>query len=67
MRMVRPWHRLPREAVGGPFLEVFNARLDKAMSNLVWWKGPCPWQGDWNKMICNVPSNPNHSMITSSR
>jgi len=24
---------------------------------------PCPWQGHWNWMICEVPSNPNHSMI----
>jgi len=38
MRVVRPWHRLPREAVAAPSLAVFKARLDGALSNLVWWK-----------------------------
>jgi len=38
MRVVRPWHRLPREAVDTPSLAVFKARLDRALSNLVWWK-----------------------------
>ncbi|KFQ54934.1 hypothetical protein N333_06503, partial [Nestor notabilis] len=28
MRVVRPWHRLPREAVAAPSLAVFKARLD---------------------------------------
>ena len=36
MRMVRHWHRLPRAAVAAP--AVFKARLDGALSNLVWWK-----------------------------
>jgi len=36
LRVVRPWHRLPR------VVQVFKARLDGALSNLVWWKGPCP-------------------------
>ncbi|KFV98453.1 hypothetical protein N326_11953, partial [Eurypyga helias] len=34
-RVVRHWHRLPREAVDAPSLEVFKARLDEALSNLV--------------------------------
>ncbi|KFW11008.1 hypothetical protein N326_12415, partial [Eurypyga helias] len=34
-RVVRHWHRLPREAVDAPSLEVFKARLDEAVSNLV--------------------------------
>jgi len=38
MRVVRPWHRLPRAAVDPPFLAVFKARPDGARSNLVWWK-----------------------------
>ncbi|KFO57369.1 hypothetical protein N302_00865, partial [Corvus brachyrhynchos] len=33
--VVRHWHRLPREAVDAPSLEVFKARLDRALSNLV--------------------------------
>jgi len=40
MRVVRPWHRLPREAVAAPSLAVFKARLDRALSNLVWRKLP---------------------------
>ncbi|KFQ83823.1 hypothetical protein N337_12715, partial [Phoenicopterus ruber ruber] len=35
MRMVRHWHRLPREVVDAPSLEVFKARLDWTLSNLV--------------------------------
>ncbi|KFW84090.1 hypothetical protein N305_07863, partial [Manacus vitellinus] len=34
VRVVRPWHRLPREAVNAPSLELFKARLDGALSNL---------------------------------
>ena len=34
-RVVRCWHRLPREAVDAPSLEVFNARLDGALGSLV--------------------------------
>ncbi|KFR05355.1 hypothetical protein Y956_05151, partial [Nipponia nippon] len=35
MRVVRPWNMLPRESVDAPSLEVFKARLDGALSNLV--------------------------------
>jgi len=35
MRVVKHWSRLPREAVAAPSLEVFKARLDGALSNLV--------------------------------
>jgi len=36
--VVRHWPRLPREAVDTLFLAAFEARLDGALSNLVWWK-----------------------------
>ncbi|GAB0183611.1 hypothetical protein GRJ2_000826400 [Grus japonensis] len=35
VRVVRHWNRLPREAVDAPSLEVFKARLDEALGNVV--------------------------------
>ncbi|KFQ23023.1 hypothetical protein N332_11880, partial [Mesitornis unicolor] len=35
VRVVRHWHRLPREVVDAPSLEVFRARLDRVLSSLV--------------------------------
>ena len=40
MRVVR--HRLPRQVVAAPSLEVLRARLDGALSNMVWWKVSLP-------------------------
>ena len=37
MRMVRQWHKLPREAVGTPSLDTFKARLDGALGSLISW------------------------------
>ena len=45
MRVVRHWHRLPREVVDAPSLEVFKARLDEALSNLIEWKVSLPMAG----------------------
>ncbi|GAB0190313.1 mitochondrial enolase superfamily member 1 [Grus japonensis] len=35
VRVVRPWNRLPREVMEAPSLEVFKARLDEALGNVV--------------------------------
>jgi len=63
MRVVRPWPRLPREAVAAPSLAMLKARLDGALSNLGWWKGSQPVAGRWDWMSCKVTSSPNHLMI----
>ena len=46
MRVVRPWPRLPREAVAAPSLAMFKAKLDGAWSTLGWWKGSLP-MAEW--------------------
>jgi len=38
VRVVRHWHELPRKVLDAPCLETFKARLDGALSNLVWWE-----------------------------
>ena len=67
MRAVRCWNRLPREAVDAPSLEVLKTRLDEALGSLslyqIWRLVALPESGDWNLMVLEVPSNPNHSMI----
>ncbi|KFZ60760.1 hypothetical protein N338_03219, partial [Podiceps cristatus] len=35
VRVVKHWHRLPREVVEAPSLETFKARLDVALGNLI--------------------------------
>ncbi|KFV96554.1 hypothetical protein N327_06030, partial [Fulmarus glacialis] len=35
MRVVKHWHRLPREVVDAPSLETFKVRLDGALSSLI--------------------------------
>jgi len=63
MRVVRPWHRLPREAVAAPSLAGLKARLDTALSTLGWWKGSLPMAGGWNWVSYKVPADPNQSVI----
>jgi len=42
VRVVKHWHRLPREAVDAPSLEVFKARLEGAPSNCTGSLHPLP-------------------------
>jgi len=36
LRVTEPWHRLPREAVESPSLEIFQTHLDKVLCSLLW-------------------------------
>jgi len=47
VRVVKPWHRLPREVVDAPSLETFKARMDGAQSTLVWLKMSLLIAGGW--------------------
>jgi len=35
MRVMKHWNRLPRGVVDAPSLEIFKARLDRALSKLI--------------------------------
>jgi len=35
VKVVKHWHRLPREVVDVPSLETFKVRVDEALSNLI--------------------------------
>jgi len=63
MRVVKPWHKLPREVVDAPSLKAFKVRLVGALSNLIWSKMPLLIAGVWSRWPLKVLSNPNHSMI----
>jgi len=60
---VRPWPRLPRKAVAAPSLAVLKARLDGALSSLVWWKGSLLMAGGWKWVIYKIASNSNYLVI----
>ncbi|KAJ7427752.1 hypothetical protein BTVI_01595 [Pitangus sulphuratus] len=45
VRVVRLWHRLPREIVAVPSLEVSKTGLDRAWSNMGYWKDSLPMAG----------------------
>jgi len=50
-RVVRHWHRLPREAVDAPSLEMLKDRLDGTLGSLNRWLAALPTAGIWNWMI----------------
>jgi len=60
--VVRRWNRQPSEAVDLPSLEALQARLDGAVSNVVWREESLLTAGGWNWVILKDASNPNHSM-----
>ena len=44
---VRQWHRLPREVVESPSLEVFKNRVDVALMDVVSGHGGVGWSWAW--------------------
>jgi len=63
--MLRYWPRLSREAMDAPSLAVFKARLDGALSNLVWWKVSLPRaEGlDYTIFECHSLPKPFHDSV----
>ena len=41
---MRHWKRLPREAVDAPSLQLFKARLNEALGNLIRWVASLPME-----------------------
>jgi len=63
VRVVRPWPRLPREAVAVPSLAALKPRLDGALNNLGWWKVSLPMARGLELDDLEGASNPNRSTI----
>lgn len=57
-RVVRPWHRLPREPAAATSLDVFKANLYGAWSNLVYWKMSLPMTGMLDYVTFKGPFQP---------
>jgi len=60
LRVVKPWQRLPREVVSAPSLETLMARLDGALSSLIWLKMSLLVAGglDWMALKGPFPPKP---------
>jgi len=56
MRVVKHWNRLSTEFVAAPSLEVFKARLDRALNNLVLWKVSLPKAGGLERGDLSLPT-----------
>jgi len=66
VRMVKHWNSLPKEVADAPSLETFKARLDGALSNLIWLKTSLLTAGGLGWMTFKSPFQPklfHNSMI----
>ena len=57
---------MAQAALGGcgcSISEVLKARLDGALSRLIWWVATLPMAGGWNLVDFEVPSNPSLSIV----
>ena len=66
LRVLKHWHRLPREVVDAPSLETFKVRLDGALSNVIELQKSLPMAGGWTRWPSEVPSNPFYDSIFHS-
>ena len=48
IRVARQWSKLSRDVVNAPSLETFKARLDQALSSLIWLYMPLFIAGEFN-------------------
>ena len=55
---MKHWNRLPREVVDAPSLETFKARLDRALSNLIYLKMSLLIAGGVDQMTFKGPFQP---------
>jgi len=58
VRVVKPWHRLPREVVEAPSLETFKVRLDRVLGNLIQLKMSLLTAGGLESMAFKGPFQP---------
>jgi len=63
LRVMRHWHRLPREEVDALSLETLKVRLDGALSTWLSCRCPCSLLEGWIRWLLRIPSNSNNSMI----
>jgi len=61
LRVTEPWHRLLREAVESPSLEIFQTHLEQGPAQPA--LGDPASAGGWAGGPTEVPSNPCHAVI----
>lgn len=64
---IKHWHKLPREVVDASSLETFNITLDRALGNMIYWKGSFLIEGGLNYKPLSVPFNLNHSVVSGTK
>jgi len=58
LRVMKPWHRFPREVIDAPSLETFKVGSDRALSSLIQLKMSLLMAGGWGWMALEGPSQP---------